>query len=782
MKTLPTLIELAGRSSARRPCARTISASMLALATLLPLAVLTACGDDDGTRTFAGDDADAGITTDVVPDTSDATVPDDGSAMPDTMVDVEQDTFVPPAPGEPAYAQLNLTPSLPVYRPEAFVIPVLIVFDSDGTPVEDAVGTFTIDPIDAGALNETNGRLTFNREGPIVITGCMEGIEAPSPLCASRQIQVDAGPPELTITSPEPGSEFTFAEVRGGIEVAGMATDSGDSAARVFVNGAKVNVADDGSFTTVVEPQWGINHIIITSSDVLQTAERRLAVDVMVAETYLDYVAEMPEGEDLALDFPNALTLQLNQRFLDNNISAVPGSEEPDYETEDLAGVLELVFRELDLSSFIPDPVVSSSQLTLRVLDVVPGTPQIDLVVTDRGMEIFVDIPELYLRTTGNATLGETYLDLNGGVYVALSGYIRMYLRQRIDEPIDVRVEFFDIAIEENGVIGDFVSPQANAVVALVGSSLNAPITNLARSLVEDQFLNELPVLLRGAFDSIDDLLADQVLPLDLGFGEPITLSVSARTETLIPSRRRNMNVTLGAALGVDRPATQESRGIALDVPYESPPSLLQNSRVQIAARLPFINGLLHAVWNGGLLDLDVTDILPDAISFLVDSVQVEGHLSPQLRASRPGESEYSLLITLGQMEILLGKSGNIDRIGAYITVGANLTVEDNAIKVDLQPEPSLDFWLIDYDGVEPIFANPADLESLILSVVWPQLAGDLADNLAIQLPRLGLDALGDIAPSLATFELSVVLDRPVLLRDGYLIIDGGLDGALATP
>ncbi len=782
MTTLPTMKNMAGRSSARiNELAGTAGLTMV-LPALMSLALLAACGDDSAPRTITQSDADTGVIADTTPDSSDAFSPTDGSAQDDTSEDAPEEVFVPPPPGEPAYAQLNLTPSLPVYRPDAFVIPALVVFDAEGTPVEDTTATFTVEPPEAATLNDANGRLTFNQEGPLTVTGCLDGTEPPSPLCASRQIQVDAGPPELTITSPEPGAEFTFSEVRDGIEVAGIATDSGDSPARVFVNGAKIEVGSDGTFSTTVEPAWGINHIVITSSDVLQTAERRLAVDVMVADSYLDYVAAMPEGEDLALDFPNALTLQLNQRFLDNNIAAVPSAEATDYETEDLAGVLELVFRELDLSSFIPDPVVASSQITLRVLDVVPGTPQIDLVVTDRGMEIFVDIPELFLRTTGSATLGDTVLDLNGGVYIALSGYIRMVVRQRIDEPIDVRVEFFDIAVEENGVIGDFVSPQANAVVALVGSSLNAPITNLARSLVEEQFLNELPDLLRGAFDSIDDLLADQQLPLDLGFGEPITLSVSARTETLIPSRRRNMNVTLGAALGVDRPATQESRGIALDVPYELPPSLLQNSRVQIAARLPFINGLLHAVWNGGLLDLDVTDILPDAISFLVDSVQVKGYLAPQLRASRPGESDYALLITLGQLEVLLGKSGNIDTIGAYITVGANLTVEENAIKVDLQPEPSLDFWLIDYEGVEPIFANPADLESLILTVVWPQVAGDLAANLAIELPRLGLDALGDIAPSLSTFELSVVLDRPVLLREGYLIIDGGLDGGLATP
>jgi hypothetical protein len=108
--------------------------------------------------------------------------------------------------------------------------------------------------------------------------------------------------------------------------------------------------------------------------------------------------------------------------------------------------------------------------------------------------------------------------------------------------------------------------------------------------------------------------------------------------------------------------------------------------------------------------------------------------------------------------------------------------VVGNVLTVELQPEPSLDFWLISFEGEFAIFENPEDLESLILSAVWPEVAGDLVGNLAIELPRLGLDAIGDLAPSLSTFGLNVVLDRPVILREGYLIIDGGLDGANAAP
>ena len=742
-------------------------------------ALNAACGSDTAPATT---DADAGLqpdsdaTTDSGPGDSGDGASDSSDGNDGSSDGASLDTT--PPPGEPAYAELVLTPAFSVYRPGGFVTPRLDVFDAEGQPVADVPAAFTVSPTEAATVDTDSGRVTFSQEGPLRMEGCVTGLPEETRICAIRQVQVDAGPPTLVIISPEPGEEFLFTEVRDGIRVAGTALDSG-AAARVFVNGVRVDVTADGSFDATVPAVWGINHLEVVASDVLQVSDARQAVDVMVAADYLDYATE---GSAIDVDFPNAITLQLNQEFLDANLSALPDADGDELTTSDLAGVLELVFQELELASLVPDPVVSSSQITLRVLDVDPGTPQVDITVTERGVEIYVDIPELFLATSGSAVLGDARLDLDGGVYVALTGYVRMRLRQRSEEPIEVAVELFDLAVDENGVRGEFVSPQANAVVALVGSSLNAPITNLARDLVQEQFLDQLPELLRGAFASIDDLLAAQTLPLDLGFGTPITLTVNAATETIIPSRRNSLTVTLAAGLGVDRSPTSDSRGIAMDVPYATPPSLLQNSRVQIAARLPFINGLLHAVWNGGLLNLDVTSVLPEAVSILVDTVEVDGRLPPLLRASRPGESDYDLLITLGQLEIILGKGGLEDRIGAYITVGANLEVVGNVLTVELQPEPSLDFWLISFEGEFAIFENPEDLESLILTAVWPEVAGDLVGNLAIELPRLGLDAIGDLAPSLSTFGLNVVLDRPVILREGYLIIDGGLDGANAAP
>ena len=48
-----------------------------------------------------------------------------------------------------------------------------------------------------------------------------------------------------------------------------------------------------------------------------------------------------------------------------------------------------------------------------------------------------------------------------------------------------------------------------------------------------------------------------------------------------------------------------------------------------------------------------------------------------------------------------------------------------------------------------------------------------------IPLPAFDLGSLGDLAPSLSNFAPTLVEARPITIREGYLIFDGGLEGSV---
>ena len=78
--------------------------------------------------------------------------------------------------------------------------------------------------------------------------------------------------------------------------------------------------------------------------------------------------------------------------------------------------------------------------------------------------------------------------------------------------------------------------------------------------------------------------------------------------------------------------------------------------------------------------------------------------------------------------------------------------------------------------GDEPIFADAAELETLITGAVWPLVAGELEGGLSFDLPAFAV-GLGDIAPRLDDFALTLTLDRPLDARGEWLIIEGAVDG-----
>jgi len=761
------------RRDAQRSRASLHAWIIFAAALLLSLSFV-ACGDGDsaGSQTPTPVDPDAGTDVDEEPDATIDTTPSDPDA--DDVETSDPSPDVPSSNATPAVLDVRVAPARAVYRLGLTITPTAIVYGTDGTQLTGYSPTWSVEP--ASAVEASGDGYTLVEEGRVTFIGCVQDDRLDEDLCGERTVVVDDGRPTLELFAPVGGSELLRIEQRT-IEVRGRANDSSGEL-WVFVNGERAELDRGGNFTHRVEHHYGINHIDVIATDMRHEIEARAGADVMVAEAYVDYGPQTDSAGVVSASFPSALMLQLSQRFLDANLTIPFVPEEGMIRTTDLAGILELVLREIDLGGLIPDPISDSEDLFFRVSEFRPGDPRIDVTVTLRGVEIFVALPDMQIDTEGFFNVAGQELNLNGGVDVQMAAFVRMRLRKLPGQEFDVEVELVDLAMED--VVGRFASPQANAILAFAEGILFEAIENVALTTIEESFIDELPTLLEGAFSSIEDILSGQEFELDLGFGDPTTLFFDAELATLLPERRKHLTATLDVDISSDAtPVHRGSRGIAIPVEIGTEPSLFDSARVQFVVDMTMLNGLLHVLWNSGLLEINLTDLLPGSISVIVESATISAQLPPHIRAARPGESAFPLLLTLGQMEMTMARGAREDILGMYVVAGIGLYIEDNALKIDIQGEPSIRLWQIETGGDAPLFDNLGELESLIESLVFPELAGSLTDGLSIDLPLIELSGISDIAPSLEGFALEVVQDRDVVVREGYLIVDIGLDGSV---
>jgi hypothetical protein len=202
----------------------------------------------------------------------------------------------------------------------------------------------------------------------------------------------------------------------------------------------------------------------------------------------------------------------------------------------------------------------------------------------------------------------------------------------------------------------------------------------------------------------------------------------------------------------------------------------LPSARVSLGVRLAVLNGLLHSLWDVGLLEIDVTALLPDSVSSIVSEAQIHGRLAPMIRDARPGEM-HDLVLCLGQLELDAVYTGDPVHYGMTLEAGLDLGLAENRLTVTIAEEPFIRTWALDDDSERALSSDT--LEMLLLTMLWPSLRSSLADGLSLELPLPPPDALAALSPELAGLALSLSQTAPVELRGETLVIEGSLEGSL---
>ncbi len=668
-------------------------------------------------------------------------------------------------PETPAGIEVMVMPGRSYYRTEQAVRVVATVIDIDEVVLEGAAVSITADPPGA-ATDLGDGNFMLNEQGFVTFDACTVDISVTGePLCDSVRILVDDGAPNLEVSSPTPGQELGD-EGEDVIVVTGSVADS--RTPTVFVNGVPAELDEMGMFRGEVIPLFGVNHLEIVASDEISD-QARIQMDVMWSDRY----NASDEGENPSVTLSEGITLQLGQAFFDDgaplDLDATPLT------TRDLAGIFELVLANLDFMGFLPSPLIDSSALTLNVssVDVTDVTVEVDVV--DGGAELFVRFGSMVANTNGNLDFEGSMLDLGGSVGITASAFASLSVTKAdLDSPVVAEVDTLEVAIED--ISGNFVDDQANAILALAESFFRTTLETELRAGFNDSLVDALPEILGGALNGLDTALRDQTIPLETDIFPSLTISLDARLARLETQQRRWLRAPLRFQIGTDAAIVHgESRG-AVDLVAAADP-LFDGIPVQMGVRLLVINGLLHTLWNSGLLEIDATNLLPDSIAGAVEEAVISGKMAPIVRPSRGAESN-DLQMAIGQMELRLQVLEDITTFGVTIEAGADLNVADGAVALELAETPRIRTWIIESNTPTPLIDDEA-LQVLLEGDLWTQIRDAVTGGIMFELPSLDVGDLSSLAPELAGFALSIDMNDRLDVREDSAVLDLAIVGSL---
>ncbi len=737
------------------------TSTLLRMTLCTSLVWLTACGGCGDDQTGTGTSSNTGNQ-----DMGQGTSPDGGGGGGGGDTDM---AIAPPAGA--VYVVVEATPIKTLHRPGDEVTLVATAYDQDDQPRADEALTWRVSP-EGSATQGAEGKWMLVGEGEIMFEACLDSNPE---TCGSQVLLSDQSPPAIMLLEPSPGQEID-GQQQPTITVRGIATD----ATGVFVNGQPMELDPEGNFSTTLTPTFGINHIKAVATDDRQRRTGDAELDVLYGEAFYETLGDGTSGTR----FEDGLLLHLGQRFFDDNSTpmALPDGTTI---TEDLADILSLLLKEIDLLSLVPNPIASGDELTLSIERIDLGPTTINLRVVEEGLELYLSAPNLEVDTTGFLEIEGARLGLDGGISAGISVLATISIdKLDADTPFVVEVDALDVAIEN--ATSDFEDEQADAVFTLAESALRLQLEHVITDTLKDSFIDALPELLGGALNGLEDALSGQTFPLDAMLGNsPVDVTFAGAVQNAQKDPRRAITIDIDATLKAEAAPTKTSLGVAMMQAYEPyRVDLIEQGRIQIALRLGLINGLLHGLWNANFLEIDASSILPDDLKGVVKEARISAQLPPLVRPPARGEP-HDLFLELGQLELELRTAlgDQLVTYGVNLGAGVDLSLEDNELRLTISEDPEVTIWVIDTADGKPATLGPDELGGLFRDLLWPQLTSSLGEGLSLPLPVLDLSQLGEFAPTLNAFELSFEQLESIDVRDGFLVIHANLAGKLpVTP
>ena len=736
--------------------------TLLTLLAILSTGLLWACGDsgrsgDDDSDGGTGDPLDAGSTPH-----PDAVAPAaDASTRADVIYNYP-DVILPPGPG-PAYVELEIEPRSSLYtrddHPEVFAT----VYNRFGDILDDVDLVWDTQPPGTAELSATQA-LTFLVEGQGAVRAC-----ATPDLCGRVSFYVDDGPPALEVTSPTRGSLVVGARPR--IEIRGSAQDTGP--VRVFVNTIEVDVAPDGGFVHTIDATFGLNRIDVVADDGVRRPSSRVVMEVLWAPAVV-------ETGEAGVIIENGAMVHISQALLDGNAPVPEPDDEGVQRVSDLAAALETLLMRADPMGLLQSPEIASNEsLTLRIDDIRLGHPDITLLFTDTGLEIFLRIDGLEVDTRGTLSLQGNLLSLDGVLTLEAATFVTVAITAGAEGEPRVTVEDVGVAIEAIG--GELAEPMAQAVLDTFGSLLRTEIDDFAEAYIDELVADAVPEFLDAALartlDSFGHVRLD--VPTE-GLMAPFHLDLFLSLSTPVAHPRTSLDLGLTAEIRQPGPviAPHPDPGIPSNNPDALPP-WPAGANLAVGAQLLVVNALLHELWRQNGLRMDLAEQIPDQFAALITEATTDARIAPLVVALPPG-SPYFFQLQIGEFDLYASRIGRAEPDHYILSVRSGVVlkiVDGRQVQFEVAESSDIRVELASMGGASPIVA-PALLAALLQQLVWAKLRETI--HYTLDLPfeeiRLEPDQFGRIAPSLQDIVVVPAFPGDPLVRNGWFVMAAGFE------
>ena len=732
-----------------------------------------------------------------------------------TPVDLEiSGAASPPAPG---WLEVQVNPGRTFYRLSDQPTLNITGYDVYGAFMEEGRYVYRFNPplarltdgndqdVELGAPTEvTSVQLQFVEEGSSELEVCAlnrASGEVAANTCVIRPFVIDERAPQIKVFWPPRGAmlaaqdpwpawdesitdtpppdelfggtfEMIPSQLTDGVPIYGQVIEEGGTVS-LSLNGTRIETDEIGRFSAVVPSRPGYLEFSLVADDGVRTTPSTNRRWSLYAQ---DYLSLNERGSTI----DDGLVLGLNQRLVDDDL---PLSDERPVEITEAAQLIALILTELDPERLLGGgQLINTSQLSLSLMEISLGDPEIDLQITADGLSLFVDLNRATVRVSGAISLGGDPIDLSGELDVAIGAFAD-YRLSILDQSI--KVTYLDGAVALHELTPRLNNAAANAILELLESTARALVVDQLEAELLSTLRDELPELLGAAVDDLSRSLNRLGVELDTGFvGAPVldlSFLIEPERLALVPGwvAQALASWTVERAQDPDQPEIMV-RGVPALYPRRA--QLIFEDGFSLQIHADAINAIFTEITRGGLLK--ISPEIPASAQFFYTQAQISPSSPPVLVLGEPSQG-FPVYLELGGLALALTQamSGVDDEYEMFIRVGAMIITDGGRFSVALADQPEVNVTLAELNNDQPAISEQL-IENLIVQQLWPLLSQSLTEQLVLGFPdsSLQLDELRALGVDLGRGSLSVNLDPDVDYAGGWIHLGGQIEIDFDSP